>query len=329
MRTSFVASLLQLSTFGAVSHKQAVDSSQARRTMTITIQNTMAHHELLWYDLQNLKGNVTIYGHSAMPVGGTVLVGPNSSQRLIAWSNQSKQGNSTHNFPSGTIRLKLSGTPEPGAGRPPMVFTMNYQWDKGGVGIALPQPPQSFVHDIYSYNVSYHKDQVKLHNRTGGNHAERALTFAVASCPNLPTTRNGDVSLSAGPTSSRWACTFQYVCHPGYQPANAEKSQVLMNRTCMANGQWSGKSPFCESKCGSPRQPAAGRITSSINNTVTYRCETGYTLNGSSKLRCQQQADLSWEWPPPRSALAPTSSAPRTTLTSRVFTRLWTITPAV
>ncbi|XP_020615812.1 CUB and sushi domain-containing protein 3-like isoform X2 [Orbicella faveolata] len=67
-------------------------------------------------------------------------------------------------------------------------------------------------------------------------------------------------------------------------------------RTCQPNGTWSGFLTVCSAKdCGALAVPLNGSIAgrkTTFPNTVTFSCDEGFLLNGSTVRRCQ--ADGSW-----------------------------------
>lgn len=86
-----------------------------------------------------------------------------------------------------------------------------------------------------------------------------------------------------------------YGCFSGYD------IQGTAERTCEANGAWSGSPPGCTKKeCGAPPIVRHGQQSSSgvyYQDTVTYTCEIGYRLSGSGTLLCGTSGR--WEPSPP------------------------------
>jgi len=68
-------------------------------------------------------------------------------------------------------------------------------------------------------------------------------------------------------------------------------------RTCQANGQWSGVQPAClENSCGNPGTPTNGqKIGESYqyHDVVSFKCNEGYKLVGSSSRTCK--TDNNWD----------------------------------
>ncbi|KAJ8267678.1 hypothetical protein COCON_G00128500 [Conger conger] len=63
------------------------------------------------------------------------------------------------------------------------------------------------------------------------------------------------------------------------------------NRTCFANGTWSGTQPSCKPvQCGNPGTASNGRVFridgTSFSHSVIYSCMDGYLLSGSSTRQC-------------------------------------------
>ena len=69
-------------------------------------------------------------------------------------------------------------------------------------------------------------------------YADTSCEFAVVVCPELMSPTNGRIELS----SMVFGSTATYICDRGY---NLNGS---MSRVCMANEEWSGEDPLCQSK---------------------------------------------------------------------------------
>ncbi len=63
------------------------------------------------------------------------------------------------------------------------------------------------------------------------------------------------------------------------------------NRTCLANGNWSGTVPICSPECSEITHLENGYVLQYDYSAIFY-CDNGYTLEGSYKLDCL--ADGSW-----------------------------------
>ncbi|XP_078583742.1 CUB and sushi domain-containing protein 3-like [Branchiostoma floridae x Branchiostoma japonicum] len=132
-------------------------------------------------------------------------------------------------------------------------------------------------------------------------------TCTAVQCPALTAPTNGGVS---GGNTYEDVATF--TCDPGY---NLAGSSTL---TCQADTTWSAASPTCTSKCledtcPAPTSPTNGAVTGTylFGDTITFTCNTGYNMAGSSTLTCQ--SDLTWDGSPPTCTIvqcSPQSSPP-------------------
>ncbi|XP_064386229.1 CUB and sushi domain-containing protein 3-like isoform X1 [Halichondria panicea] len=71
-------------------------------------------------------------------------------------------------------------------------------------------------------------------------------------------------------------------------------------RTCTVSGWSNGGSPTCTVSCGSLDDPINGRVTTTgttLSNTATYTCNTGYTRSGGQTRTCQASGDWSGSEP--------------------------------
>ncbi|KAG8130469.1 hypothetical protein E2320_017145, partial [Naja naja] len=87
-------------------------------------------------------------------------------------------------------------------------------------------------------------------------------------------------------TNYSFGAIVAYSCIRGYYIKGEKK------RTCEATGTWSGTMPTCHPvSCGEPLKLANGMIKNmtgrSFGSEVTYQCNEGYQLIGSSRLFCQ------------------------------------------
>ncbi|KAM4836887.1 CUB and sushi domain-containing protein 1 [Thomomys bottae] len=78
---------------------------------------------------------------------------------------------------------------------------------------------------------------------------------------------------------------LRFSCEMGHQLRGSAE------RTCLANGSWSGVQPVCEAvSCGNPGTPANGRISSSdgvlFSSSVVYACWEGYRMVGLTTRHC-------------------------------------------
>ena len=91
-------------------------------------------------------------------------------------------------------------------------------------------------------------------------------------------------------------------------------------RTCLANGDWSGRQPSCTGKlysvtcltlkcdarfslvtdCGPLQHPdhrTVSALTTTYNYVATYTCDLGYNLFGESDRRCSENGEWSGKIP--------------------------------
>ncbi|KAI8485001.1 hypothetical protein Bbelb_372470 [Branchiostoma belcheri] len=113
-----------------------------------------------------------------------------------------------------------------------------------------------------------------------------------AECPALTAPTNGALSTPA--TSYLTVVTF--TCNPGYVLTGA------VNAMCQANMTWSNTVPTClPVECPARAAPANGAVNPtgavSYPNSITFTCNSGYTLNGAATPTCQ--ADGTWSSPVP------------------------------
>ncbi|XP_035694916.1 sushi, von Willebrand factor type A, EGF and pentraxin domain-containing protein 1-like [Branchiostoma floridae] len=107
-------------------------------------------------------------------------------------------------------------------------------------------------------------------------------TCAAVECPPLPPPTNGD---SSGDTSYLSSVTF--FCHPGYELRGS------FSRTCLSDGTWTGIQPDCVLKqCSWLEAPSLGSIDGNngrdVGCTVSFSCNPGYLLQGSTSRTCQE-----------------------------------------
>ncbi len=100
-------------------------------------------------------------------------------------------------------------------------------------------------------------------------------------------------SVSAGSASLGNAVT--YGCDPGY---NLNGSTT---RACQTDGSFAGSAPTCSAVvCSGAVAPANGNVSAGSANfptSISYGCNTGYTLTGSSTQTCQANATFSGSAP--------------------------------
>ncbi len=153
-----------------------------------------------------------------------------------------------------------------------------------------------------------------------------APTCVPQACATLAAPTNGHVNSSSGVTGD----VRTYGCNSGFTLTGAPLT------TCLANHSWGGTPPTCEpNSCGTlPAAPSGGTVTAptpgtgETGDTVTYACNAGFTLTGSTTATCQTNGSwtaapkcvpTSCGTAPPAPAngtvTAPTSSAPGGTVT--------------
>ena len=78
--------------------------------------------------------------------------------------------------------------------------------------------------------------------------------------------------------------SVNFTCYPGYQLTG---SDVI---TCGTDGKWSDDIPSCNiTYCSAPMSPANGNVSYtslSVNSSVYFTCNTGYTLTGNTNITC-------------------------------------------
>ncbi|XP_041117630.1 sushi, von Willebrand factor type A, EGF and pentraxin domain-containing protein 1 isoform X2 [Polyodon spathula] len=97
-------------------------------------------------------------------------------------------------------------------------------------------------------------------------------------------------------TNYSFGAVVAYSCIRGFYIKGDKK------RTCEANGEWGGNLPTCQPiPCGEPPQIKNGHIVNKgtlvYGSQVTYSCDPGYTLVGSSVRVCQANRQWSSEFP--------------------------------
>ncbi|KAI8507036.1 hypothetical protein Bbelb_154750, partial [Branchiostoma belcheri] len=103
-------------------------------------------------------------------------------------------------------------------------------------------------------------------------------------CPLLTAPANGAVT-----GSNLYEDVSTFTCDTGY---NLVGSSTL---TCQADATWSGAAPTCaRNQCPLLSAPTNGAVTGTnfYQDVVTFTCDSGYDLVGSSTLTCQ--ADTTW-----------------------------------
>ncbi|XP_066265869.1 P-selectin-like [Branchiostoma lanceolatum] len=123
--------------------------------------------------------------------------------------------------------------------------------------------------------------------QAGGTWSSSDPTCTAAQCSPLPAPANGGVS---GSISFGDELTFAY--DTGYNLAGSAIT------TCQADTTWNN-SPPTPVQCNAQTAPTNGGVSggNSFGDEVTFTCDTGYNLGGSSTTTCQ--ADTTWSNSPP------------------------------
>ncbi|XP_035662466.1 P-selectin-like [Branchiostoma floridae] len=145
----------------------------------------------------------------------------------------------------------------------------------------------------YSCNTGYNLNGYSTRTcQSSGSWSYSAPTCVVVQCPILSSPTNGAVS-----GSNSYGDVLTFTCIPGYTLAGAS------SLTCRADGTWSASPPTCElGQCPVLTAPTNGVVSgsNSYGDVVTFTCNTGYNLVGSSTLTCL--SSLAWSGNPPTCA---------------------------
>ncbi|XP_066289116.1 P-selectin-like [Branchiostoma lanceolatum] len=120
-------------------------------------------------------------------------------------------------------------------------------------------------------------------------------TCSPVQCGTLTAPAHGTLSAADATT---YQDVVQVICEHGYELDGA--SSV----TCQADGAWSESLPTCQAvQCATPMAPENGALSPEgadsfdYKDEVTFSCNPGYDLEGSSSVTCQ--ADNEWSGPIP------------------------------
>lgn len=120
-----------------------------------------------------------------------------------------------------------------------------------------------------------------------GTNCGTPVTCTGASAPT-----NGTVSA----TSATYTNSITYSCNSGYMLSGGSST-----RTCQADATFSGTAPTCAPVvCSGATAPLNGTVSSSSTtypNSITYTCNSGYTLTGSSTQDCTAAGTFSGSAP--------------------------------
>ncbi|NXI74648.1 SVEP1 protein, partial [Anseranas semipalmata] len=93
--------------------------------------------------------------------------------------------------------------------------------------------------------------------------------------------------------------SVSYSCEPGFSLIG------MASIYCTESGAWSHPSPVCQVvKCLHPPNITNGKLKGNISDTfsygasVSYSCNSGYSLIGNAFINCTAQG--TWSQPPPR-----------------------------
>ncbi|CAH1263509.1 CSMD3 [Branchiostoma lanceolatum] len=103
-------------------------------------------------------------------------------------------------------------------------------------------------------------------------------------CPPLSPISDGQMS-----GGNFFADKVTFVCNSGFDLVGSS------DRTCQADGTWSGIQPVCNrTECPDPVAPAHGSVMAGTfyGDTATYSCQNGYEIDGTAIRTCQ--ADQTW-----------------------------------
>ncbi|XP_013926586.1 PREDICTED: CUB and sushi domain-containing protein 3-like [Thamnophis sirtalis] len=97
-------------------------------------------------------------------------------------------------------------------------------------------------------------------------------------------------------TNFRTKSVVQFSCELGYILHGSEE------RTCLANGSWTGRQPECKAvQCGNPGTTANGKVFqidgTTFSSSVIYSCMEGYILSGPSVRQCTANGTWSGSLP--------------------------------
>ena len=121
-----------------------------------------------------------------------------------------------------------------------------------------------------------------------GGWSAAAPSCKPVSCGSLPAPEHGAVALPDSVFMSR----ASYGCEPGYEVKGPAE------RTCQADGSWSGAAPSCEPRsCGPLTDPKNGSVSlggnPSFGQVASYGCKAGFVLVGSETRTCREDGKWS------------------------------------
>ncbi|XP_066283044.1 sushi, von Willebrand factor type A, EGF and pentraxin domain-containing protein 1-like [Branchiostoma lanceolatum] len=178
-------------------------------------------------------------------------------------------------------------------------------------------PPQAPLNGHVTGNIQQYGDMISYTCDVGyllnGPSVSTCLSTGVWS-DQAPQCTAMDCSMPSHPAHGSVAGTtiyggvITYTCDPGYTLSGAS------TQTCQSNQQWSGTPPTCQKlQCPSLASPNHGTVSSSLNlvgDTVTFSCDPGFEIVGSTDRLCQSDGTWSGTQPRCRRVRCPVLSAP-------------------
>lgn len=135
-----------------------------------------------------------------------------------------------------------------------------------------------------------------------GFEGEGTIECLPVDCGGLDALENGSLTFDA----TTFGSVASYECGVGFTIVGDAE------RTCRADGTWSGTEPFCSSvDCGALSAPTNGRVdapSTGFSATATYACNTGYLLVGDATRTCQMSG--AWSGAAPTCTLVDCGSLP-------------------
>ncbi|NXV39883.1 C4BPA protein, partial [Rissa tridactyla] len=130
-------------------------------------------------------------------------------------------------------------------------------------------------------------------------------------CSPPPGIKNGQVM--NGHNDFVYGMVATYSCNEGFSLIGDDKIHCMMNNNL--DGIWSGPAPECKVvKCENPDVKNGKKVSGfgtkhTYKDTVTFECNPGHVLNGSSVVTCE--ADSTWKPPLPTCDPSDCGPAPR------------------
>ncbi|XP_078661525.1 P-selectin-like [Branchiostoma floridae x Branchiostoma belcheri] len=189
---------------------------------------------------------------------------------------------------SSTVTCQADGT---WSGTPPTCTAVECPALTSPTNGALSGPSSYTVNQVFTFTCDTGYDLVggtsAVTCQDDGTWSGTAPTCEAQQCPELTTLTNGAVS-----GSNTYGEELTFTCDTGYALVGA------LTLTCQADGTWSGSPPTCEVlQCPIVPSPTNGVKESSCEGDLTFTCDAGYNLVGSSTLTCQD--DGTWSGTPP------------------------------